>query len=71
MWHAGIKTIEANAFRGLTNLKELILWDNELSSIESGAFSGLMNLPKLNLEENEALAELNLADADFSSLTYF
>jgi hypothetical protein len=48
----------------------LNLSDNQISSIESGAFSGLANLFRLLLGQNTALGELDLAEADFSSMNH-
>jgi hypothetical protein len=50
---------------------ELDLHDNQLSSIESGTFSELPYLEYLDLRDNPSLTELNLAEADFSSLRHF
>ena len=50
---------------------DLELDDNQLTSIESGAFSGLTNLTYLYLGSNPQLIDLNLGEADFSSLTSF
>jgi hypothetical protein len=47
----------------------LYLTCNQISSIESGAFNGLTSLEVLYLGDNTALTELNLAEADFSSLS--
>jgi hypothetical protein len=66
-----LSSIEAGAFSGLPNLEYLRLGGNQLSSIDSGTFSGLANLTGLHLERNIALTELNLSEADFSSLRWF
>jgi len=66
-----ISSVEASDFSGLTNLKRLELTNNQISSIESGTFSGLAFLEELWLHDNASLIELNLAQADFSSLTNF
>ncbi len=66
-----ITSIEAGDFEGLTNLQWLSLSDNDITSIETGAFSGMPKLKTLLLGENSALTKLNLAEADFSSLTRF
>jgi hypothetical protein len=52
-------------------LTHLYLNDNQLSSIESDDFSGLTSLAYLWLGHNTTLTELNLAEADFSSLIDF
>jgi Leucine-rich repeat (LRR) protein len=66
-----LSSIESGAFSGMTNLVTLSLYNNQLSNIESGVFSGLANLRLLWLHDNASLTELNLAEADFSSLTDF
>jgi len=66
-----LSSIRADDFSGLTNLTFLSLGYNQLLSIEAGAFNGAANLTYLDLSNNPALTELNLAEADFSSLTYF
>jgi Leucine-rich repeat (LRR) protein len=69
--HNQISSIESGDFSGLTNLWDLGLDGNQISSIESGAFSGLTILSELGLGNNIAMTELNLAEADFSSLRDF
>ena len=66
-----ITSIESGAFAGLSNLTTLYLYDNKITSLESGAFAGLGNLTTLYLGYNDFLKDLNLEDADFSSLTAF
>jgi hypothetical protein len=67
-----ISSIESDAFSGLTNLNRLFLGNNRLSSIDSGVFNGLTNLEYLWLAgPDNALTELNLEAADFSSLNSF
>jgi len=66
-----LRRIKKGDFSGLTKLKTLYLSRNQISSIETGAFSGLTNLTNLYLGENESLRELNLAEANFSSLETF
>jgi hypothetical protein len=69
--HSQVASIESGAFNGLTKLTELSLFLNQLSSLESGAFSRLTDLESLSLSGNTALTELNLGEADFSSLVQF
>ncbi len=66
-----LSSIEADDFSELSNLRELLLGGNQLTTIERGAFSGLTNLEWFFLGDNLTLTELNLAEADFSSLTDF
>ncbi len=66
-----LSSIEADDFCQLSNLRNLWLEDNPLTTIEKGAFSSLTNLEWLFLGNNPTLTELNLAEADFSSLTDF
>jgi Leucine-rich repeat (LRR) protein len=47
-----IETIEANAFEGLNNLVELILYQNNLRNINVNAFMYLNNLCFLDLKYN-------------------
>jgi len=64
-----LSSIESGDFTGLDNLRTLYLSSNQIASIQSGAFSGLGNLQKLYLHNNAFLTDLNLEEADFSSLT--
>jgi hypothetical protein len=59
--------IEPGDFSGLTNLIGLHLLGNPLTCIEPGAFRSLKNLKTLDLGQT-ALAELDLTEADLSSL---
>ncbi len=69
--HNQISSIESDTLSGLPNLEWLYLHHNQISSIESGAFSGMPNLETLLLGSNILLTELNLDEADFSSLDTF
>ena len=66
-----LSSIESGVFSGMPNLTDIHLWNNQLSSIVTGAFSELTNLEELDLQYNMPLTELNLAEADFSSLINF
>ncbi|KAG7198108.1 hypothetical protein KM043_005529 [Ampulex compressa] len=52
MHEAGIQTIEAEAFVGLTRLKELILWGNKLRMVLGNWFVNMNNLQTLDLSFN-------------------
>ena len=47
-----LTTIEAGAFKGLTNLQSLNLYDNNLTTLPTGVFEGLNSLTSLNLSRN-------------------
>ena len=66
-----IASVDAGDFAGLENLTSLYLDRNRIAIIESGAFAGLKKLQTLSLESNTPLRNLNLEDADFSSLANF
>ncbi|MFV1981250.1 MAG: leucine-rich repeat domain-containing protein, partial [Rhodothermia bacterium] len=71
LYNNQLSSIESDDFDGLPNLRVLSLHNNRISNIQSGAFSGLPNLMDLRLYGNLAMTDLNLAGADFSSLTSF
>lgn len=68
-----ITTIKANDFAGMTNLVELGLggFSPGISTIEPGAFRELANLKDLFLVPDPNATELNLSQANFSSLDKF
>lgn len=48
----GLKTIEDDAFAGLTKLQRLYLGDNELTEVKASWFRGLEKLESLHLKRN-------------------
>ena len=50
--NAGITTLQANDFSGLTSLTSLNLYNNQLSSLPDGIFVGLTSLTTIRLSRN-------------------
>ena len=49
---SGIKTLEAGAFDGFSNLEILLLQSNQIRDLEEGIFDGLTAMAELNVQEN-------------------
>ena len=54
--NAGLTTLQAGDFTGMTSLKWLTLERNSLSSLPSGIFSDLTSLTRLDLDNNKLTA---------------
>ena len=68
--HNQLRTIQTNAFAGLTNLTYLSLYNNQLTIILTKAFAGLTNLQSLFLNHNQLTIISTNAFAGLTNLTY-